>query len=122
MDYTAMTLTKAQVETLREQLEEEKRQIIQHVHEVLGQGSSFHGDSADRSVSLENIENNLELEEVERQQLLDIEKALQKIDEDTYGCCEMCGGQIAYERLEALPAAIYCTDCKSKLEKEQQQR
>lgn len=114
-----MSLKKNQIETLREKLEDERRQIVQHIYEVRGQGSSFHGDSADRSVSLESIENNLELEEVERQQLQDIEKALYNIDNGTYGSCEMCGKQIAFARLEALPAAIYCTDCKSKLENEQ---
>jgi len=113
-----MKYTYEQLEVLRSKLEDEKRHILQQVHQAYGQRTSFHGDLADRSVSLENTENNLGLEEVERERLLDIEKALQQIDEGTYGVCEMCNKQIAYERLEAVPATSYCTECKNKLEKD----
>jgi RNA polymerase-binding protein DksA len=41
-----------------------------------------------------------------------IDKALRKIDEGTYGTCERCGRPIAPERLEALPYAELCIDCK----------
>ena len=43
--------------------------------------------------------------------LADVERALRKIDEGTYGVCERCGNPIAIERLEALPWAILCIDC-----------
>ena len=44
----------------------------------------------------------------------DIEVALQKFDDGTYGRCEGCGGQIAEPRLEAMPAARLCITCASK--------
>lgn len=113
-----MKYTDKQLEVLQTKLEDEKRQILQQVHQVFGQGTSFHGDLADRSVSLENTENNLELEEIERERLFDIEKALKRMEEGTYGICEMCNKQIAYTRLEAMPATSFCANCKNKLEKE----
>jgi RNA polymerase-binding transcription factor DksA len=49
-----------------------------------------------------------------RETLADVERALQKIDEGTYGTCERCGQAIAEARLEAMPAARYCINCASK--------
>jgi RNA polymerase-binding transcription factor len=40
--------------------------------------------------------------------------ALARIDEGTYGKCENCGRDIPAERLEALPTARLCVDCKQK--------
>jgi len=40
--------------------------------------------------------------------LRDVEKALAKLDDGTYGKCEECGEDIAEARLEAMPAARYC--------------
>jgi RNA polymerase-binding transcription factor DksA len=40
--------------------------------------------------------------------LRDVTKALEKLDEGTYGKCEECGEDIAEPRLEAMPAARYC--------------
>lgn len=41
-----------------------------------------------------------------------VDRALTKMDLGTYGVCERCGRPIAIERLEALPWAILCIDCK----------
>ena len=45
--------------------------------------------------------------------LLDIEHALQRVEEGTYGTCEVCGAAIPLERLEALPASSRCVGCAS---------
>ncbi|CNF74256.1 General stress protein 16O [Mycobacterium tuberculosis] len=46
-----------------------------------------------------------------RAQLADIDDALQRIRNGTYGTCERCGGPIAAERLAARPAARTCITC-----------
>lgn len=46
--------------------------------------------------------------------LREIEDALDKFDEGTYGLCESCGNQIAEARLEAMPAARLCINCASR--------
>lgn len=43
-----------------------------------------------------------------------VNRALGKMDAGTYGTCERCGNPIPPERLEALPWAILCIDCKQK--------
>jgi RNA polymerase-binding transcription factor DksA len=42
------------------------------------------------------------------EQLRDVERALDKLDEGQYGRCEECGAEIAQPRLEAMPATRYC--------------
>lgn len=43
----------------------------------------------------------------------DVERALAKLDEGTYGTCDRCGAPIAPERLEAIPSAVRCVGCAS---------
>lgn len=44
--------------------------------------------------------------------LAEIDTALRRIDEGTYGTCERCGKPVGEERLEAIPSATQCIDCK----------
>ena len=41
----------------------------------------------------------------------DIDRALEKVTEGTYGVCDMCGEPIAAARIEALPASALCVSC-----------
>ena len=49
-----------------------------------------------------------------RETLEDVELALTKIEDGTYGVCEGCGQRIDPARLEAKPAARFCMDCASR--------
>lgn len=52
------------------------------------------------------------LEESAEDVLTKIDVALSKVEEGTYGMCESCGKPIGEERLEAMPWATLCIDCK----------
>ena len=52
------------------------------------------------------------LEESEEAHLARIDAALKRIEDGTYGICENCGKPINIERLEAMPWATLCIDCK----------
>ncbi|KJR41519.1 transcriptional regulator, TraR/DksA family [Candidatus Magnetoovum chiemensis] len=52
-----------------------------------------------------------------KQKLDKIDEALQKIKNGTYGICEECGTQINEGRLKVLPYAVYCVECKERIEK-----
>jgi len=50
------------------------------------------------------------------QVLADIDSALRRIDDGTFGTCVGCGDEIPVQRLEAHPAASHCIDCKRRAE------
>ena len=51
-------------------------------------------------------------------ELADVEHALQRLDDGTYGTCEACGKPIGDDRLEAMPAARFCVDDQARAEHE----
>ncbi len=69
---------------------------------------------ADRSHSTEERSRLISVVRALRSNLLDVRRALDKIESGTYGTCERCGRQISVERLEALPWAVLCIDCKQR--------
>jgi len=66
-------------------------------------------DNFEQEMSMTLLENN--------QQILDeIDSALKRIDDGTFGKCEECGQDIGGGRLQALPYARYCIDCSRRLQ------
>ena len=57
------------------------------------------------------------LEQVEAE-LADVEHAIHRLDEGTYGFCEACGRPIGDDRLEAMPAARFCLEHQEEAERE----
>jgi RNA polymerase-binding protein DksA len=57
-----------------------------------------------------------EIMDIEATQISQIDLALAKIDNGTYGVCEDCSGEIPLVRLQALPFATQCIDCRRKAE------
>ena len=55
----------------------------------------------------------------EKRKLLQIDDALDKIDDNTYGQCEECGAKIPRARLKVLPFAKHCVECQEKSEREE---
>jgi DnaK suppressor protein len=91
--------------------------------EIGGQGAdpdsddvSFVDDSgfADRGHSSEERSQVIAVVRALRSNLRDVERALSKMDAGTYGTCERCGRPISVERLEALPWAVLCIECKQR--------
>jgi len=63
-----------------------------------------------------DVEVGLELLENEAQILTEIDDALARIDQGTYGICENCHREISRERLEAVPYTRYCIRCARKFQ------
>lgn len=76
------------------------------------------GDEADRSVADERSDLLTQLGSREREQAREIDDALHRLKEGTYGWCRRCGGPIAEERLRALPLAALCVQCQEAEERE----
>jgi RNA polymerase-binding protein DksA len=62
-------------------------------------------------------ERDLALSTAARQTVEEIQKALARMDDGTYGYCEVCGDRIPVPRLEAIPWADQCVKCKSRGER-----
>ena len=83
--------------------------IEDELGEVGSGGTDNHlGDTASATFDRELDQG---LEEGAQQTLVEIEAALKRIEEGTYGTCTNCDRPIAVERLEALPWATLCIDC-----------
>jgi DnaK suppressor protein len=81
---------------------------------VSGSADQHMADTATETVERE-IGNTLE--EHDERLLEAIDAALQRIESGTYGKCVNCGAQIPEERLEAMPWATLCIECKRKEER-----
>jgi RNA polymerase-binding protein DksA len=72
---------------------------------------------ADTATATLDREIDYSLEENSEHVLRAIDGALQRIEEGTFGICESCGEPISEERLEAIPYATQCIDCRRKGER-----
>ena len=79
-----------------------------------GEGS---GDEADAGTATFEREHEMSLANNSRDLLTQVERALARIDDGTYGRCEGCGGQIPKPRLQAFPRATLCVRCKTREER-----
>jgi DnaK suppressor protein len=77
---------------------------------------SFVNDAgfADRGHSSEERSQVIAVVRALRSNLRDVERALTKMETGSFGICERCGLPISSERLEALPWAELCIDCKQR--------
>lgn len=81
------------------------------------EASAFGMHTADAGSDAYDRDFALSLLSQERDSLFEIDAALKKIEQGTYGSCEMSGKPIPHARLEALPFARYTVECQSELEK-----
>ncbi|TML94237.1 MAG: hypothetical protein E6G03_13690 [Actinobacteria bacterium] len=106
----------------REALLEERRRVeaaLQNLHdensrslsEDAGEETAYDNHLADTATETYDRELDYTLEENSEHVLAEIDAALRRIENGTYGTCTNCGKQIPEERLEALPWATLCIDC-----------
>ena len=107
---------------LRSHLKSEQKRLIDELEQLEAnarpmderrEGSPFGKREEEATEALE-LEKRLAMEKRTRDQLADVEHALKKFEEGTYGLCDSCGNPIDPERLEALPQATLCMECKVK--------
>jgi len=111
---TGFNLLRSRLESEQRRLDKELEQFIANARpsEERREGSPFGKREEEAAESLE-LEKRLALEKRIREQLAEVEHALQKFQEGTYGLCDSCGQPIDPARLEALPQATLCLNCKA---------
>ena len=106
---------------LRSRLQGEQKRLLEELEQLQAsaypaderrEGSPFGKREEEATESFE-LEKRLALEKRIRDQLAEVEHALIKFEDGTYGLCDNCGKPIDPARLEALPQATLCLDCKA---------
>ncbi len=115
---TGFNLLRSRLESERKRLTEESKQLEASAHpaEERREGSPFGKREEEATETLE-LEKRLALEKSIKNQLAEVEHALHKFEEGTYGLCDSCGQPIEPARLEALPRANLCLKCKAQQSK-----
>lgn len=117
--------TAAELAELRGELEADVLHLKKEIHdaeqEIVGLlrdgGDGAGNDQADVGSTTLERDHEMSLANNARDMLDQIERALTKIDDGTYGVCESCGNAIGKGRLQAFPRATLCVSCKEREER-----
>lgn len=126
-------MKRLQQETLRKRLEERRAEIESDMSYMAAEMRSIGVDQDEENGSLGNhiADDGSNVAEAERivtvsedlqQILVQVNSALERMNEGKYGVCQRCGKPIAEERLEAFPYVAYCIACQSLVERDQSLR
>jgi RNA polymerase-binding protein DksA len=117
--------TKTELAEIRSELDSQARELRGEITEAesawaalqrdSGEGSG--DDQADAGTKTFEREHEMSLAANSRDLLAQVERALQRLDNSTYGICENCGNPIGKARLQAFPRATLCVTCKQREER-----
>jgi DnaK suppressor protein len=115
-----------------DQLEYFRNLLAQRIDQLLNEAGKTVSDMTDESANLPDITDRASLEsdrnfelrirDRERKLIKKLREAIARIDEGTFGICELCEGKISEKRLMARPVTTLCIDCKKKQELLEKQR
>jgi len=104
---------------LRELGHLEKNVLKRSLRETSGELSGYSFHMADVGTDAMEREKAFHFASAEGRALLDVDDALRRLYGGEYGHCESCGNPVSPERLEVVPHARLCIDCKQKEERAQ---
>ena len=114
-------LKKKDLKRFRELLHEKKEEILKNAKRTLNEDMTLDADDLPDEMDLASSEYlqsfTFRLRGRERTFLDKIDKALEKIEEGTFGVCEECEEPISLKRLEARPETTLCIRCKEDQER-----
>ena len=79
-------------------------------------------DLTDRASAEADLNFGLRVRDRERKLIMKIKEALKRVEDGSFGTCEICGEPIEVKRLEARPVTTLCIDCKIEQEREEKIR
>ncbi|WP_189169386.1 TraR/DksA family transcriptional regulator [Pilimelia anulata] len=120
------TRTAAETARIRAALQERRAELSAEYDETLTEltelqrdrlADSAGDDQADTGTKTGEREQEITLANNLADRVLQVERALERLDEGGYGWCERCGNAIPVERLAAFPSATLCVTCKQLAER-----
>lgn len=115
-----MEETTVDVNQIQKQLTAERKDLkaqIQRERRKVEQAQVVNPDRADLAWASNQRQRARQSLERTQERLQQVESALQRIDDGTYGKCLRCGKEIKPERLQVMPAVEYCIECQQILER-----
>lgn len=115
-------LEKKDITEIKKELLARKEQILKDLEDVGENGNGKlkfpeYGDKSDENAQeISEFTTNIATDKVLNKTLSDIESALKRIEEGTYGICKYCKQPIGKKRMQARPVASACIACKTKLQ------
>ena len=119
-------LSNGQIKTFQRRLLDDKQQLLAVEKDVVDIGDNrleiteATPNNRDERSETDEVEVNVHLEQHILDGVARIDAALHRIENHQYGTCNDCSEPIPFERLDALPAAVRCLQCKTNYEKSQQ--
>lgn len=115
-------MNKEIIEQIKKELLDRKTQIENDLKEISDGPNNRvkfpeYGDKSDENAQeIDEYSRNLATDKVLESTLRDIDNALARIEDGTYGICKYCNNPIGEKRLLARPVASACVECKTKLQ------
>lgn len=118
------SLSSKELEEIKNDLLKRKAEIEGDLKDISEGDSGNHrvkfpeyGDKPDENAQeIGEYDTNLATDQLLEKSLRDINNAIQRIDDGTYGTCKYCGEEINPKRLKARPVASACIKCKTQLQ------
>ncbi len=117
-----MSLCREKAERYRKQLIDRRNAIAEDLRITASEFMNdevVYTDSVDQAAAETDKSFLLQMKNRDRNVLWQIEGAIRRLDEGTFGECERCGDLIAEGRIDAFPFTTLCIDCKAELESEE---
>lgn len=121
----SQTMDPKQLDELRQLLQARHDDLQQQMEQNLANlepaqktaGSVSQDDNAQLSIQMREVD--ARLTAFDKDELARIDRALERMDDGSYGLCDECGCLIPFGRLKAEPMTQHCVQCKSRWEQEQ---
>jgi DnaK suppressor protein len=117
------SLNKKELKRFQEMLEEKRKVVVERARQMLSEGMVLDANDLPDEMDLASSEYiqsfEFRLRGREKSLLSKLDLALKKIDDGTFGICEVCDEPIGKKRLEARPETSLCIKCKEDQEREE---
>jgi DnaK suppressor protein len=120
---SSKALTKKELKKFQELLDEKRKGVLERARQMLSEGMVLDANDLPDEMDLASSEYiqsfEFRLRGREKSLLTKLDHALKKIEEGTFGVCEICEEPIGKKRLEARPETSLCIKCKEDQEREE---
>ena len=128
MNKKPMAFTKEQLKTFRQLLITERAKLAEEIRAIARDASTSPRDAsgdlsaytvhmADMAADTYDRELSMNIASSEQELVYQIDEALKRLDDGTFGLCQQCSQPISISRLKALPYASLCINCQRTQEK-----